>query len=330
MEPQRLAHLGPERLGLARLEELTVALRQSLEQCTADPDVDPVHDTRTGTRRIEAALEAALRDAAPQAGDGGDALTKAVRAWERLLKTIRRAAAPVRDLDVQRKLLKKLVPCVETKATAPVDEPEGAMAGQVGKLDDALHDARRDHAASLKKNAAKWAAKLDGHLKAFAAAQRPTSRRRKSDAAAMALDAFARLASRMRQLDAGDLHDFRKGAKKARYMAEAGGEDERAGVVGKALKKLQDAIGDWHDWLLLAEEAHRFLDKDGAGLTAEIERMRDSHFEMAMKMEGKMRGRLMGEWLASDGAYAAGGARRTGHASSAQTRPGILKKNRIS
>ena len=41
---------------------------------------------------------------------------------------------------------------------------------------------------------------------------------------------------------------------------------QRAGVVGKALKRLQDAIGDWHDWLLLAEEAHHYLDKDGAGL----------------------------------------------------------------
>ena len=42
------------------LRQLTDALRQSLELCAADPTVEAVHDTRTGTRRIEAALEAAL------------------------------------------------------------------------------------------------------------------------------------------------------------------------------------------------------------------------------------------------------------------------------
>jgi CHAD domain-containing protein len=81
-------------------------------------------------------------------------------------------------------------------------------------------------------------------------------------------------------------------------MAEAASDDDRAQQVAKALKKVQDEIGDWHDWLLLAEEAHKHLDKDGSRLEAEIERMRDAHFEIAMKMERKMRGRLMGEWLA--------------------------------
>jgi hypothetical protein len=74
------------------LRELTDALCESLQKCADDPDEDAVHDTRTGTRRIEAALEAKLRDA----GDANQSLARNVRAWERLLKTIRRAAAPVR------------------------------------------------------------------------------------------------------------------------------------------------------------------------------------------------------------------------------------------
>jgi CHAD domain-containing protein len=217
----------------------------------------------------------------------------------------------VRDLDVQRKLLKTLVPVVEAEIKIPVNEPESGMAGQIDKLDDAMKDERGDGAAALKKNAAKWAAKLDGHYDAVATAKRPAGRRCRPDAAATALDAFARLANQMRQLDAGNLHDFRKGAKKARYMAEAGGDDERSGMVAKALKRLQDEIGDWHDWLMLADEAHKNLDAEGAKLTAEIERMRDIHYEMAMKMEQKMRGRLIGEGLAS--------ARRTGTRASRPT-----------
>jgi CHAD domain-containing protein len=283
------------------LRKLTDTLKENLGKCAADADEDAVHDTRTGTRRIEATLETMLRESAQQDADHKDELTKAVRAWERLLKTVRRAAAPVRDLDVQRKLLKKLVPVFEAKTNIPADGPESGIAGQVDKLDDAMKAEREHNAVPLRKNAAKWAAKLDKQYEAVATAKRPPLRRGKPDAARTALDAFARLADHMRQLDAGNLHDFRKGAKKARYMAEAGGEDERAAIVGKALKQLQDEIGDWHDWLMLAEEAHKYLDADGAKLTAEIESMRDTHFEMAMNMEQKMRGRLIGEGLYSPG-----------------------------
>jgi CHAD domain-containing protein len=286
----------------AHLRKLTDTLKENLGKCASDPDVDAVHDTRTGTRRIEATLEALLRESGVQSGQGEGELADAVRKWERLLKTIRRAAAPVRDLDVQRKLLKRLVPVVEGEIRIPVNEPENQIAGQVDKLDGAMKAEREANAARLRKNAAKWVAKLDGHYEALATAKRPALRRRKPDAAQTALDAFARLAHHMQQLDAGNLHDFRKGAKKARYMAEAGGEDERAEIVGKTLKRLQDEIGDWHDWLMLADEAHKYLDADGAKLTAEIERIRDIHFEMAMKMEAKMRGRLIGEGLAIQGA----------------------------
>lgn len=283
--------------GDAHLRKLTDALKESLAKCAADPDVDAVHDARTGTRRIEAALEAMLRDAGLDAAAKND-LSKAVRAWERLLKRIRRAAAPVRDLDVQRKLLKKLVPVVEAKIKTPIEEPESGMAGQVARLDDAVKDERDDRAEALKKDAAKWAAKLDASFEQVAGAKRGPARKRKTDAATAALNAFARLATQMRQLDARNLHEFRKGTKKARYMAEADDKDDRAQAVAKALRKVQDEIGDWHDWLMLAEEGHQYLDKDGARLTAEIERMRDVHFEMAMKMEQKMRGRLIGEGLA--------------------------------
>ena len=149
--------------------------------------------------------------------------------------------------------------------------------------------------------AKKWAAKLDAHLAALAEALQvqPASRRKPASAAVTALEAFAKLSSEMQQLYADNLHDFRKGAKKARYMAETGGNDEYAGAVGKALKKLQDEIGDWHDWLVLAEEAHRALGDQGAELIVRIEHERERHYTSAMKTAERMRGRLMGEWHAS-------------------------------
>ena len=82
-------------------------------------------------------------------------------------------------------------------------------------------------------------------------------------------------------------------------MAETASNDEHADAVGKALKRLQDEIGDWHDWLVLAEEAHRALGDHGVELIAHIEKERDRHYALALKIAERMRGRLMGEWRAS-------------------------------
>src|SRR5579875_2368023 len=88
------------------LRRLGAELRENLEKCAVDPGEDPVHDTRTGTRRLEATIEGIARDI-PQTG-GGEAVHGAARRYLRVLKKVRRAAGPVRDLDVHRKLLDKL------------------------------------------------------------------------------------------------------------------------------------------------------------------------------------------------------------------------------
>jgi CHAD domain-containing protein len=318
---------------LDRLRQLTAVLKQNLELCAKDATVDPVHDIRTGTRRIEAMLDAILRERVPPTPglelENTAALREAAERWLRLLKRIRRTAAPVRDLDVHRKLLEKLKPLAKavkdsestlTRTSHPnagesVDgRPANAKASlidappmptnpielQADDLDAWLKQTRQEHAQPLMKAAPKWAPRVEEQLVFLEEAMRQSRLRRRGPrrAAVTALEAFARLANQMQQLDAGNLHDFRKGAKKARYMAEAGGDDEHAGEVGKALKRLQDEIGDWHDWLVLAEEAHHALGAQGAELTALIETKRDQHYALAMHISERMRGRLMGEWQA--------------------------------
>ncbi|HEX3471064.1 MAG TPA: CHAD domain-containing protein, partial [Silvibacterium sp.] len=325
---------------LERLRQLTAALKQNLEHCAKDAIVDAVHDIRTGTRRIEAMLDTIMRERIPLVPrehspqplapepENTAALRKAVQRWLRLLKRIRRAAAPVRDLDVHRKLLQKLMPLKESPQPGPNADPlpPALIAGEPGDgqttnaslvealvkpapmspvaqqaddLDAWLKQARHENADPLMKAAPKWASRIDALLASLEDAMRRNRLRRRASrtAAVTALEAFARLANQMQQLDAGNLHDFRKGAKKARYMAESG-VDEYAGVVGKALKKLQDEIGDWHDWLVLAEEAHDALGAQGAELIALIEAQRDRHYALAMNTAERMRGRLMGEWQA--------------------------------
>jgi CHAD domain-containing protein len=305
------------------VQRLARKLRENLMKCADNADVDPVHDTRTGTRRLQATLENRVRQLLE--GDAEQPLRDAAIATMKLLKKIRHEAGPVRDLDVHRKLLEKL-----TKRTARAggEESEGTQQPKEAKLalgePDLLHapemqlrttilekqaddlDAWLKHRRSeltegLKAQAKDLAAKLDKRVDELQAAfeTRRVRRVRKKPPGVVALDSFARLASEIQVLDAGNLHDFRKGAKKARYVAELAAQgDAQARLVGETLKKLQDEIGDWHDWMVLAEEAHAALGDKATELTALLEAEREQHFVAAMKMAAKLRGRLMGEWLA--------------------------------
>ncbi len=294
-----------------RLRELTAGLKKNLEACANDPEVEAVHNVRTGTRRIEAMLDTIVRELSPQTAAGADeenAIADAAREWLRLLKKIRRTAAGVRDLDVHRSLLKKrgllkkAEPADDGQAATEEQSDSGAytLAHQAEDLDAWLRNARAEHAQPLMKSAAKWSERLDEELASFEEAieQTPPRRGKPRSAAVVALDAFARLSTEMQRLHEANLHDFRKGAKKARYMAESGADDPQAGAVGKALKRLQDEIGDWHDWLVLAEEAHEALGERGTELTPRIEKERDRLYSQAISTTERMRGRLMGEWHA--------------------------------
>ena len=68
--------------------------------------------------------------------------------------------------------------------------------------------------------------------------------------------------------------------------------------MAKALKRVQDAIGEWHDWLCLGEEAKTALGKDAPELITSLEREVERHFAAAIKTTQTMRGRLSGEWMA--------------------------------
>ena len=73
----------------AHLTALTDAFNAALAQCVEDADADAVHRVRTGSRRLQAMLEAMLRENATFA------LDHPARPWLRQLKQIRRAASPV-------------------------------------------------------------------------------------------------------------------------------------------------------------------------------------------------------------------------------------------
>ncbi len=287
---------------LAHLLPVADAFNAAVGQCIENADPEAVHRVRTGSRRLQAMLEATLREAGPTA----HALERPARAWLRELKQIRRAAGAVRDLDVQRKLLENWVgeqiPKQDAATSSSETSPPEMQAEmkQAEMLDAWLKGERKHLAQGMQKQIRKrqqGLAKGQGAL--FTAITRvPLGRSvapRSADA--VALEEFVRASDAMPLLHAENLHDFRKATKKARYVAEVGAEGNSG--VAKALKRVQDAIGEWHDWVCLGEEAEAALGQDAPELTAAFTREIERYFAAAVKTTQSMRGRLLGEWMAA-------------------------------
>jgi CHAD domain-containing protein len=275
----------------AHLTATAEAFHTAVEQCIQDTDPDAVHRVRTGSRRLQAMLEANLRESA------SPALQQMTKAWLRPLKQIRRAAGEVRDLDVHRKLLEAWV-----SKESPL--PEAASASRLHEqaqvLDTWLKGERKHLAHGMQKQIRKrqdgLAERQAALLAVLGSVSRDNSRAPRS-ADAVALEDFVRTADAMPLLDAENLHEFRKATKKARYVAESGGAEQDSSVA-KALKRIQDAIGEWHDWVCLRDEAEAAVGKDAPDLMAFLERQVERHFVLAMKTTQTTRARLSGEWMA--------------------------------
>jgi CHAD domain-containing protein len=290
----RLAHLLP----------VADAFNAAVAQAIEDANPEAVHRTRTGSRRLQAMLEAMLREAGPEA----HALERPARAWLRQLKQVRRAAGAVRDLDVQRKLLENWM---GKRAPAQDAAPGGSEASplpmpaemkQAEMFDAWLKGERKHRAHGMQKQIAKRQQGLaTGQGEFFTALTRAPLGRpiavRSADA--VALEDFVRAADAVPLLHTENLHDFRKATKKARYVAEAGAEGQKFSSVAKALKGVQDAIGEWHDWVCLGEEAEAALGQDAAELTAAFRDEIERHFAAAVKTTQSIRGQLLGEWMAA-------------------------------
>jgi CHAD domain-containing protein len=301
---------------LEHLRQVAEAMRGTLDACRKHgeaPKVEAVHQLRTGTRRVEATLETLAREAG--ARGLGKAAEEARQRWLRQLKKVRRAAGTVRDLDVHRELLAdNFLPAADTapdKVAAELAEATAAAATgsveitpvmqQARSLDAWLKSRRSNAAQALCSTLNDHADRLLGAERQFMGAianRRSVSHRAQRPASRLALEDYLRLMDAMPLLDKENLHDFRKGAKKARYVAESDDKDPAAEAMVKAIKRVQDAIGDWHDWDVVREEAREALRDEGRALEAQLEVRTQRAYQRALRMTTTMGRRFVGEWQA--------------------------------
>jgi CHAD domain-containing protein len=226
------------------LRDATTALEASILLCLAKPGKKAVHELRTAIRRVEAQF--ALLPMLPQLPQHKRQRQKALR----LLKKLRRAAGLVRDLDVQRQLIRD-----EAAAS------HGAIRHEARQLRRELKRKRDDQATHLLKVLHKQTANLRPVFEKLLHTLAPAESLALSERqlTGLAHNLYAHLISGpalAAHNDTAQLHALRKRAKLARYLAESAPPSAAASHrLAAHFEKLQEAGGKWHDWLLLTSIA---------------------------------------------------------------------------
>ncbi|MBS1800371.1 MAG: CHAD domain-containing protein [Acidobacteria bacterium] len=232
------------------LREHVSALEAAMMICLARPKPRAVHRLRTTTRRIEGqfALLGIVRDV--------PLYDEHLAKTRRSLGKIRRAAGSVRDLDVQQELIGSVA---STSRSESLQHDAARLRTDIGEM-------RKDHAARLQKLLHRRAAGLTARLENLLETLEPveSSALAPAELATLARGWFQRNAPAAPTGSSGDdpeyLHAVRKTAKLARYIAENAPRGAAvARELARSFEELQQAGGEWHDWLVLAALADKRL-----------------------------------------------------------------------
>jgi CHAD domain-containing protein len=248
------------------------------------PKPEPIHQLRAILRRILAELS--LLPNSPETAAH-------IARFTRLTKPIIKSAGKTRDLDVHVDLLEKL---------------SHKLQPEIDSLARHLLKRRRRRAATLLQLVRKNQEELVNvfnklqavppHLATPALASSSAKATISSPARTLARDTFSRAARTLNPNQPDQLHELRKAARDARYLAESAVQPlaklPTKSTAKSAIKypapsreaahfrHIQQAVGVWHDYLTLAESARRYLPASSPLIPA-LERLRNRYRRTALK-----------------------------------------------
>jgi CHAD domain-containing protein len=254
------------------LREAVTSLEAAALLCLARPGRKRVHELRVSTRRVEAQLT--LLSLLPKLPPHDHEADKA----HRLLKKLRRAAGCVRDIDVQRDLIRNEAAGAPRKLRADArtlrrtlkrqrDHEASALLRLLNKQRDRLPRVFEDLLSTLepRQSLALTQTQLVALVRRWYAQPADHS---PSSAAALPVASD----------DPQALHAIRKRAKLARYLADSAPETAHAAHrLAAHFEDLQQSGGQWHDWLILSEIAD-----DELGDYSELPHRFAAHAETAL------------------------------------------------
>lgn len=256
-----------------------------LSRTGAAPTPERVHQVRTTARRLEAILEIVYPEP-----------TSRVARTLRGLKRLRRRAGAVRDLDVQAAALRTLKIGRETERKARLlSTLADARAAKEAQFQKAIHH----------KKVEKLQKRLQQTALEMAQASVPPEQNGQNwppvwidfDPVSASLRMFARLARQTKAITADNIHLFRTRCKRVRYVGEmAGMSPESKRVVG-LLKRVQDSIGDWHDWQTLTLTAEDLFSRSlDSALVSALRNISNAKFVEARAVATDARRELMRDY----------------------------------
>jgi len=246
-----------------RSREVFQKLERDLVKLSSKSRAESVHRFRTGTRR----LQILLGELSPKLDRGEKKLLK-------LLGRVRKRAGKVRDLDVQLAALRSLkVPREPRRKTQLVNHLIELRGQQEKKLRKAADGTTVREIRKRLKRAAK---RVDSGAS--------------RDPLAVARAMLQRLDRAGAPLTEAVLHQYRILSKKARYAAEFADPSPEAVQFIDELKKIQDALGDWHDWLTLTKTAIEHLGEvRESPVVAELHNVTGAKYRHAVAVLSRMR-----------------------------------------
>ncbi len=228
-----------------------------------------VHKFRTSSRRVEVLVA----DLAVNRTGNDKKLLK-------LLGRLRKKAGRVRDVDVQSLALRSL----------KIPQEPGRKSQLMRTLAEERARREKKLAKSLDK---KTVAEVRKRLKRTTATLEIPKN----------ADPLSRARQKLNELEVDQgaitektLHQFRIVGKRARYVAELAGKDAEATRLIALLNHMQDVIGDWHDWVQLANRAEKlFGGVQDSALVSALRNITRAKFRQAVNTLTETRTALAGK-----------------------------------
>lgn len=239
-----------------RRQSIFQKMDRALLRLSAGQEPESVHGFRTTSRRLQTLLEQIV----PERDRNEKKLLK-------MLDRIRRRAGKVRDLDVQLAALRSLkVPQEPRRKTL---------------LMQSLIELRVKHEKKLNKLLNKET--IHEIHKRLKRASQEVNLVAGGNALPAARAILAQVVRPAGPVTEDVLHQYRIAVKRARYAAEFAPKSAETAQFIAQLKRLQDAVGNWHDWLTLTNTAAKQLgDVNQSTLVAALHNVTRAKFRQAV------------------------------------------------
>jgi CHAD domain-containing protein len=259
-------------LDFERVHKPIKKLRKILKRTSSEPLPEDIHQLRTNIRRLEATIDAFSLDSRHG--------TKRLR---KRLSRLRKLAGKIRDTDVFTGYAASINPEGEDGCKIQLLEYLGAKRQVLGKK---LYGEMAKHGGSVRHSLKRLAGDVDQIVGANDNRNGGTA---SLQAAATALRLQSELATTPKHLGRQNLHPYRLKVKELRNVLQLG-EHPADKEFLETLKRVKDAIGEWHDWDELVTTAERVLDHGArCNVVRALKRVAKGNYERALSDAENMR-----------------------------------------